>query len=249
MYLDVVIIDYLDIDGVLYSYKITPKTKRERVRIDRLIDIFPNFHRRQEVDIGGIRIYNSESCSIALDETKLRSISTTEDSITFQFEHIGIPIGPSREAHGGYYNLILPPNFRLTDIHLVDPYDSKHERIEDKKHFQYNVYWDKSCNTNLVTMELRSGRGSFSFIVKGSAQIFDKGKGKFLSSVETEYGIERISNYHILDDNAKKILTENIAEKADWLELKPNIFGVGINLNKIIKDAVKAFKRKIKVDK
>jgi len=246
MNLDIVIIDYLDIDGVLYSYKITPKTKRERVRIDRLIDIFPDFHRRREIDIGGIRIYNSESCSIALDETKLRSVSTTEDSIAFQFEHIGIPIGSSREGHGGYYNLILPPNFRLTDIHLVDPYDSKHERIEDKKHFQYDVYWDTSCNTNLVTMMLRSGRGSFSFIAKGSAQIFDKEKGKFVDSIETEYGIARISNYHILDDNAKKILTDNIAEKADWLELKPNIFGVGVNLNKIIKDAIKAFKRKIK---
>jgi len=246
MNLDIVIIDYLDIDGVLCSYKITPKTERERVRIDTLNDIFPDFHRRRKIDIGGIRIYNSESCSIALDETKLRSVSTTEDSIAFQFERIGIPIGPSREAHGGYYNLILPPNFGLTDIHLVDPYDSKHERIEDKKHFQYDVYWDTSCNTNLVTMMLRSGRGSFSFIAKGSAQIFDKEKGKFVDSIETEYGIKRISNYDILDDNAKKILTDNIAEKADWLELKPNIFGVGVNLNKIIKDAVKAFKRKIK---
>lgn len=246
MYLDIVIIDYLDIDGVLYSYKITPNTNRERVRIDRLTDIFPDFHRRREMDIGGIRIYNSESCSIELDETKLRSVSTTKDSITFQFEHKRIPIGPSREAHGGYYNLILPPNFRLTEIHLVDPYDSKHERIEDKKHFQYNVYWDKSCNTNLVTMMLRSRRGSFSFIAKGSAQIFDTEKGKFVDSIETEYGIQRISNFHILDDKAKGILTEKIAEKADWLELKPNIFGVGINLNKVIKDAIKAFKGKIK---
>ncbi len=98
-------------------------------------------------------------------------------------------------------------------------------------------------------MIVRSMRGSFFFIAKGSAQIFAKEKGKFVDSIEIEYGIERISEYHhILDDNANKILTDNIAEKADWLELKPNIFGVGINLNKIVKDAIKAFKMKIKED-
>lgn len=242
MYIDIVIVDYLDIDGVLYSYKITPKFRRERVRIDRLIDIDPDFRTGPEIDVGGLRIYNSESCSIVLDKTKLRTVSIMNDVINFQFEHMGIP------THGGYYNLLLPPNFRLIDIHLVDPYDRKHEKIEDKKHFQYNVYWDKSCSTSLVTMQLRTVRGSFSFIAKGSAKIFDptKEKGQFLSCDETEYGIASVLNIHILDDKARKILSEKIAEKVDWIVLKPNIFGIGVNLNQIIKDAVKSFKKKIR---
>lgn len=133
MNLDTVIVDYLDIDGVLYSNKIAPKTKRERVRVDGPIDLLQYFRRRQEIDIGSMCICNGESCSIALDDTKLRSISATRDDITFQFEYTRILIEPRREVHGDYYNLILQVGFILPEIHLIDPDDIKHEKTKNKR--------------------------------------------------------------------------------------------------------------------
>lgn len=46
-------------------------------------------------------------------------------------------------------------------------------------------------------------------------------------------------NIEIPSDNTG----ENITNKTDWLELKPNFFGIGINLNKIIKDTINFFRK------
>ena len=43
MYLDIVLIDYLSPNGVLTTYRITPRDARDRVVIDRLSDIDMNF--------------------------------------------------------------------------------------------------------------------------------------------------------------------------------------------------------------
>jgi len=55
---------------------------------------------------------------------------------------------------------------------------------------------------------------------------------------------------HKVDDSLTEVLSdkieEDVADKTDWLELKPNIFGIGINFNKIIKDLRSILKRKIK---
>lgn len=249
MYLDIVIIDYLNVDGSLSTYKILPLENRNRVVIDRLEDIYRDFRRGSEIDIGGVRIYNGSSCSIEKYEAKIRNFSFSENNeMLFQFEHMGIPVGSNREAHGGFYNLLLPPNFKITDLHVVDPYDRTHAEPISKKHFRFNVIWDTACNTSLVKMDLSSGRGTFSFILLGKAKIYnpEDSSSMYLESTESKYAVSSILDYHIIDDNGKDKVAKEISEKSEWLELKPNIFGIGINLNKIIKDCIQTFKRKIK---
>lgn len=246
MYLEIVIIDILEPDGLLCTYKIRPKTREDRVVIDHLTDIYPERFNNDDLDLGGTRIYNSSGCSIERLAVKIRAFSSTDNKIDFRFEHVGIPLGPSRESHGGIYNFLLSPGWRLTEFYLSDPYDKKYEDIKKKKQFKYQATWDKECNVQLVNMDLRSGRGSFSFIASGSAMLFDSvNEQSFIEADESDWAVSRITDNHLLDGNGKKALAIDIAEKSDWLELKPNVFGIGINLNQIVKDSISAFKRKL----
>lgn len=187
MNLDIVLIDTLTPDGVITSFKVTPKLQHQRVLIDRYRDIYPDKF-GEELDLGGTRIYNSQECSILRTDTRLRAFAAgDDDKFSFQFEHMGIPIGPSREAHGGIYNLVLAPGFRLIDFRIVDPYDHKHEDIRHKKEFQYDVIWDKECKVQLVEMDLRSNRGSFSFIAHGVSVLVDSpGEHTFVEAQKSE---------------------------------------------------------------
>lgn len=56
--------------------------------------------------------------------------------------------------------------------------------------------------------------------------------------------ISSILDYQIIDDNGKNKIAKQISEKSEWLELKPNIFGVGINLIKSSKILFKCLSRK-----
>jgi hypothetical protein len=250
MYLDIVLIDVLTPAGILTSYKVRPKYHPRGVVVDRLRDIYPERFSDDGLDIGGTRIYNASTCSIEKMSAHIRAFEVKEAdcSFSFQFEHMGIPIGPSREAHGGIYNSVLSPGWRLREIWIVDPYDHKHPSVKSKKQFRYQVIWDTQCKTQMVEMEMRSGRGSFSFIVAGIASLVatDPGTVKYVEASESEWGISRLSDTHLLDEKGKKRLAEELAEKANWLELKPNIFGLGINLNKIIRDSIHYFQRKMR---
>jgi len=244
MNLDIVIIDFLNIDGSITNYRILPNEGR-RVLVDRLPDVYRS-RMNKNINIGGTRIYNSSECSIDEYQTIIRGFSFDPEKqiIKFQFEHKGVPVGPSRNAHGGLWNLILPPRWRLIQLHVVDPYDNTVEQIEQKKSFRHDVYWDTECETQLVEMELRSGRGSFSFIVKGEASLFDNDATQFAPCLETPYGVSRINYNNIIDQDGSNVLSERLNKGADWLELKPNLFGIGINLNQIIKDSINKFKNK-----
>jgi len=246
MYLDIVIIDILEPDGLLRTYKIRPKTREGRVVIDRLSDIYPERFNNDDLDLGGTRIYNSPGCSIEMLASKIRAFDSTDNKMNFRLEHMGIPLGPSRESHGGIYNFLLSPGWRLTEFYLSDPYDKKYEDIKKKKQFRYQAIWDKECNVQLVNMDLRSGRDSFSFIASGSAMLIDnEDKHQFVEADESDWAVSHVIDNHLLDGNGKKALALDMAEKSDWLELKPNIFGIGINLNQILKDSISAFKRKL----
>jgi hypothetical protein len=248
MYLDIVIIDYLSLNGEITNYRIKPNGN-DKVLIDRLVDVHRS-RTNKSTNIGGTRLYNSKDCTIDEYQTSIRNFSFDSDQnlIRFQFEHLGVPVGPSRDAHGGMWNFILPPRWKLRELYVVDPYDRTTEEIEKKKSFRYGVIWDSDCNTQLVEMELRSGRGSFSFLVKGTASLIDTDSGttQYFNGYETTYGVTRIRDIMILDKEGREILTENVAKRMDWIDLKPNIFGFGINLNKIIKDSINNFRKKNK---
>lgn len=179
---------------------------------------------------------------------EVKEVKEADRSFSFQFEHMGIPIGPSSEAHSGIYNFVLSPGWQLRKIWIVDPYDYVRPSIESKKQFRYQVVWDTQCETQMVELEMRSGRGSFSFIVAGIASLVATASEtvKYVEASESEWGISRLSDTHLLDEKGRQLLVKELAEKADWLELKPNLFGLGINLNNIIRDIIHYFQRKIR---
>jgi hypothetical protein len=249
MYLDIVLIEYLSPEGVLTTYRITPADSHSMVVIDRLRDIDIDFKSPDSINVGGARVYNASTCSIQVQQARLRRFgaSQSENSISFSLGHMGIPVGSQREGHGGYYNFVLPPNFKFTELHIVDPYDDTQRDATQKKHFRYESTWDISCNTSLATMFLTSSRGTFSFQLLGKAKLFEPDNAnEYLNAHESANAISLLLDYPIISPNARRALADDIADKSEWLELKPNIWGIGINLNAVIRDSIKKFQNKIR---
>lgn len=61
---------------------------------------------------------------------------------------------------------MLPIGYRLTKLHIVDPFDKKNKDIKMKKHFIYDVLYDSEKKLQVVQMQLRSGRESFRFTLQ-----------------------------------------------------------------------------------
>lgn len=247
MYLEVAIIDYLNVDGNLTNFNITPKELNSHVIVESL----SNIQRRRNdsnLSIGGTLIYNSNQCQIRKLETQLRILNNTETSniVSFQFNHINLPLGPSNKGHGGVWNFLLPPHWRLRELKVINPYDKSSEVLEGKKEFRYTVYWDEASSTQMVEMELRSNRGSFSFEVIGIMSFIDTDEQNtnYIQCKITNYAVERLENIRIMDSEAQNIVSSQLAEKVKWLELKPNFFGLGININEIL-ESIDTFRNKI----
>ncbi len=248
MYLDIVLIDYLSPNGILTTYRIKPKADEEKVVVDRLGDIDTEFKSPDSIDIGATRIYNYANDSIRIQQARLRGfqVNVAENAMSFSLEHMGVPVGSKSQAHIGYYNFVLSPAYRFLDLHIVDPYDRKTEDYLRKKHFRYETLWDTSCNMSLATMELSSSRGTFSFQLYGKAQIYKSGQNSdYLKCTEITRGVSELIDYPISSES-RQTITDDIMKKSEWLELKPNIAGIGINLNAIIRDGIKAFQQKRK---
>ncbi|MBK5347009.1 MULTISPECIES: hypothetical protein [Bacillus] len=237
MYLEVAIIDYLNVDGKLTNFNITPKDLNSHVIVESLSNA-QRLRRSPNFSVGGTMIYNSDQCQIRKIETQLRTFTQTSSSniVRFQFNHKNLPLGPSNRGNGGLWNFLLPPRWRLRDLKVVDPYDNSTEIMSEKREFRYSVFWDEEYDTQMIEMELRSNRGSFSFEVIGTMSLIDTDESKvhYVSSINTSFAIEKLENIRILDKGGKHMLSSQLAEKAKWLELKPNICGIGLNINEII---------------
>ncbi|WP_283152159.1 hypothetical protein [Guptibacillus hwajinpoensis] len=237
MYLEVAVIDYLNVDGQLTNFNITPKDINSHVVVESL-STAQRLRSNPNLSIGGSMIYNSEQCQIRKLETHLRTFThaSTSNVVRFNFNHKNLPLGPSNRGHGGLWNFLLPPRWRLRDLKVVDPYDNTSETMSKKKEFRYSVYWDEEYDIQMIEMELRSNRGSFSFEVIGEMSLIDTDESEILyvPSLTTRNSVEKLEGIRILDMEGKVILASQLADKAKWLELKPNFFGVGLNINAII---------------
>jgi hypothetical protein len=76
MYLEVVLIDVLQSDGILKTYRYIPKHASDTVVTDRLEDIDLDFKSTKSMahDRGSVRIYNSNKCSIDVFDTKPKNL-------------------------------------------------------------------------------------------------------------------------------------------------------------------------------
>jgi hypothetical protein len=142
-----------------------------------------------------------------------------------------VPVDYSNNGSCGIYYFVLPFKYRLTDFHIVDPFDKPLKPIEDRKHFQYQLHWDENKQMQIVQMALRSGRGSFSFILKGKAELFDSG-ALFLESIKSEINLDDQIHDFFFDEGIKKSFWKNLKES---LLLEPNFNGIGIDFKKLFK--------------
>ncbi|MED2688629.1 hypothetical protein [Bacillus toyonensis] len=247
MYLEVAIIDYLNVDGKLTNFNIVPNELNSHVIVESLANI-QRSRSNSNLLVGGTMIHNSSQCQIRKLETQLRISNPIPSSniVSFQFNHRNLPLGPSNKGHGGVWNFLLPPRWRLRDLKVINPYDNSSEVMTEKKEFRYTVYWDESSSTQMVEMELRSNRGSFSFEVIGTMSLVDtdeKGTNYVQSNI-TNYAVERLENIRIMDSEGQNKVSSQLAEKVKWLELKPNIAGIGLNIQAIL-ESIDSFRNKI----
>ena len=131
-------------------------------------------------------------------------------------------------ASCGIYNFILPVDYRLTELHIVDPFDNN-KNLKKKKHFKYDVFYDCESHIQVVQMQLRSARGNFSFILTGEACI-DDGKNKFIDCKEQNIYLDEDIREFFFDDGIKKSFWKNLKES---ILLEPNFNGIGIDLKKL----------------
>jgi hypothetical protein len=254
MFHDTVIVDYLSLDGTLTTYSITPKEADKRVVSARLQDIDSTHEVPNTVDIGSVRLYDSSAYTIQILEAKLskQNFSLDNDLISFSWEQMNIPLRTVQDRkYKGNYDFILPTGFRFTELHIVDPYDNSNKDIEHKKHFRNKIQWDTKCNTSLVSMELSSKRSEFSFIIAGKAKIFVPEDNENYLPVDISdnvitLGVMSLLSNHNMQEQARENIVGDILKKSEWLELKPNVMGIGINLNAIISDSIKMFREKFK---
>lgn len=251
MFLDIVVVDFLSPDGVLTTYRVVPK-QFGNVIIDRLRDVQPDRLNEADVDLGGVRLYHSADYEIQSTASRPRAVRFDHATghLDFQFEHLGIPVGSFKHAHGGVYNLLLAPGWRAINLYVSDPYDKSTDDPTQKKQFRYDVFWDPACFTQMVEVLLQSGRGSFSLIIGGSAEPYSNTSATFVSAAEHSQSISGLMGGHLaLPPDAEKALADDLVAKSEWLELKPNFFGIGLNLNAIVRDAVGFFRRRMRSSK
>ncbi len=233
MYVATVIFDFIDSEGIINSVKVNSKDNNDHVIIDRFEDIVKDDKNRRK-DLSGTRIYNIEDCRITTSESKIKSFKKEKSKISFDLEHMGIPLSPNYSYTRGYYNLVLPAGYKFTKLIIADPY-SAGETLEDKKRFNFDLKHDINLDTQLITMELRSRRDTFSFIISAEADLLTK------LEVENGLAVNYESKENVLSENKyhnigkHQFLPDFVDNILEIIDLKPNFFGLGMNLNELIK--------------
>ena len=228
MNLSILLTDFIDTKGMLKTYRFIPINQYNRIVVDRLSDICTDVKGNTDKDVGLLRVYNSDKCQLLSTTCKIKDFTDSYGKIFFCFEHMFIPVESSRYGSCGIYNFILPVDYRLTELHIVDPFDNN-KNLKKKKHFKYDVFYDCESHIQVVQMQLRSARGNFSFILTGEACI-DDGKNKFIDCKEQNIYLDEDIREFFFDDGIKKSFWKNLKES---ILLEPNFNGIGIDLKKL----------------
>lgn len=231
MNLSIILTDFIDVQGVLKTYRFVPTNRYNRIVVDRLEDIYTDVKGNTDKDIGLLRIYNSDKCQLLLTQCKIKNFSCYSNQISFGFEHMYIPVESSGSGGCGVYNFILPIGYRFTELHIVDPFDKKGKEIKEKKHFKYDVFYDSEKKMQVVQMKLCSRRGSFSFYLTGKASIENVSTG-FVAYECQDIQLDADIREFIFDEGIKKSFWKHLKES---VILEPNFNGIGIDLKKLFK--------------
>lgn len=155
MWFECVLIDSIDADGSLRSFHIRA-LNRESVVVDRLEDIDPQFHRSDAEDFGPLRVYSMGQMKTSVIEAKLKNVACDGTDLYIQLDHFGIPVWT------GYYACLLPTDWRVTELHVYDPYSNKENPAENKGYRGVLKHWDAQARRSCIQFEMISNRGTFS---------------------------------------------------------------------------------------
>lgn len=230
MNLSILLADFIDTQGLLKTYRFVPINQYNRVVVDRLSDICTDIKGNTDKDVGLLRVYNSDKCQLISTTCKIKDFSNSSNKISFSLEHMYVPVESSRYGSSGIYNFILPIGFRLTKLHIVDPFDSN-KSLKKKKHFNYEIFYDCESKLQVVQMQLCSTRGSFSFMLKGGASI-ESDEKKYIDYKEQSINLDDDIQEFFFDDGIKKSFWKSLKES---VLLEPNFNGIGIDLKKLFK--------------
>ena len=237
MYMKILLIDYLSTEGILTNYRVYPKNSgNHQLVLDRLADVHGPGHGEHDIDIGGVRIYNSNLVDIDRTCTQIRNFTFLNDNEEFSYkiEHMNLNVGNSNSGEGGMYYFIGPSGFRASRLFVSDPYDEDTDDDYNRKQFRHTVKWDTEFKSQMIEMQLRSGHGTFSFRTGGLFHPFDSG-GDFIDCTEEESIINQIIDDQLLRDGGGAAIYNDLTDNFDWIEWKPSVFGFSINVNKLIK--------------
>lgn len=231
MNLNIVLIDILEVNGNLHTYRFIPNNRYNRVVIDRLRDIHMDVKGNSDKDIGSTRVYHADECEVNKTMCALKDFNNDFKAynFTFSFEHMNIPLGSTNDGSGGIYNFVLPSAWRLTELYVVDPFDTRNDDFKRKKQFTYKILWDDDKKIQLVEMNLRSRRGSFSFKIYGTAEMIYKSTNRFVEAEEISDGVYLEDSLTYFDKKVKNSFFEDLKNS---LIVEPNFNGIGFDLKK-----------------
>ena len=232
MNLNILLNDFIDTQGIMKTYRFVPLNKYNKVVVDRLEDIYLDIKGSTDKNAGLLRIYNSDKCQLTTATCRIKDFIYSDNKIHFIFEYKYIPVGSSREGNCGIYNLVLPVGFRLVKLYVADPFDTNAKSIKKKKQFKYEIFYDNENKLQIVQIKLLSRRGSFSFIVDGTASI-DSAEREYLSYQRKRIKYDDDIDGNFFDDGVKNTFWKSLL---DAIILEPNFYGIGINLKNFIKN-------------
>lgn len=230
MNLSILVTDFLDKQGILKTYRFVPINQYNKVVVDKFTNICADIRGNTDKDIGLLRVYNSDKCQLNTTTCKINDFEIDNmGRIAFCFEHMYIPVESSNTGSCGIYNFVLPVGFKLIELHIVDPFDNGKKAYKERKHFNYQVFYDNESKIQIVQMQLRSRRGSFSFILNGKADV-DGSNNSFIEYQEQKIYLDDDIIEPFLDEGVKKSFLKNLKES---VLIEPNFYGIGIDIKKL----------------
>lgn len=219
MYVALVIIDYVSMNGNIISTYINSKDNRPIV-IDSALNIDCSYKIKENLDIGNIRIYNfnDEYYNISVYKSKIKT-KHTENIIELEFFHKNISFLPAFPYTVGYYNIIFEKNFSLSKF-SVSGYDPR-------------IFWDNKTHSHVITTEIKNESSHVDLHIKAS-----------LSNInfhpEPSIIYEKCNN--LSNDERFMPMYDGVFPNNNTLKkifksiiLQPNIAGIGIDLKKMFK--------------
>lgn len=75
MNLSILLTDFIDIKGILKTYRFIPINQYNKVVVDRLENIYADVKGNTDKDIGLFRVYNSDKCELISTTCKIKDFS------------------------------------------------------------------------------------------------------------------------------------------------------------------------------